>query len=70
MFSIIRKPSVAASFSGIIEVDETYQRESRKGSREWVRHFTDPKNVAKLARPRWEDFTTQGLKMVRCLSRW
>lgn len=24
-------------FSGIVEVDETYQKESRKGSREWVR---------------------------------
>ena len=69
VFSIIGGSSVAASFSGIIEADETYQRESRKGSREWVRHFADPKNIPKPARPRWEDFTTQGLKMMRGLSR-
>jgi hypothetical protein len=57
-------------FSGIIEADGTYQRESRKGSREWVRHFADPQNVAQPPRPRWEDFTTKGLKMMRGLSRW
>ncbi|MBK5924156.1 hypothetical protein CCR90_10305 [Rhodovulum sulfidophilum] len=34
VFSIIGNSSVAASFSGIIEADATYQRESRKGSRE------------------------------------
>ncbi|AUR03498.1 hypothetical protein PhaeoP72_01519 [Phaeobacter inhibens] len=54
----------------IIEEDETYQRESRKGSREWVRHFADLKNIPMPPRPRWEDFTTQGLKMMRGLSRW
>ena len=70
VFSIIRNTSVAASFSGIIEADETYQRESRKGSREWVRHFADPKDVAAPPRPRWEDYTTKGLKMMRGLSRW
>jgi transposase-like protein len=70
VFSIIGNSSVAASFSGIIEADETYQRESRKGSREWVRHFADPANIPKPPRPRWEDFTTQGLKMMRGLSRW
>src|SRR6056297_478579 len=70
VFSIIGNNSVAATFSGIIEADETYQRESRKGSREWVRHFADPKNIPKPPRPRWEDFTTQGLRMMRGLSRW
>ena len=49
VFSIIGDRSKTVSFAGIIEADETYQRESRKGSREWVRHFADPKNVA--ARP-------------------
>lgn len=57
-------------FSGRIEADETYQRESRRGSREWVRHFADPKNVSQPPRPRWEDFTAQGLKLMRGLSRW
>lgn len=70
VFSIIENSIVPASFSGIIEADETYQRESRKGSREWVRHFADPKNIPQPPRPRWEDFTTQGLKMMRGLSRW
>ncbi|MBC58142.1 MAG: hypothetical protein CL814_14595 [Confluentimicrobium sp.] len=45
VFSIIDSNS-AMSFSEIVEADETYQRESRKGSREWVRHFADPKKVA------------------------
>lgn len=58
--SIIEKAPMAC-FSGIVEADETYQRESRKGSREWVRHFADPLNVPKPPRPRWEDYTTQGL---------
>ncbi len=70
VFSIIWNSSIAASFSGIIEADETYQRESRKGSREWVRHFANPQDIPQPPRPRWEDFTTQGLKMMRGLSRW
>jgi hypothetical protein len=70
VFSIIGSSSVAVSFSGIIEADEAYQREARTGSREWVRHFTDPKNILLPPRPRWEDFTTRGLKMMRGLSRW
>ncbi|MBP0483637.1 IS1595 family transposase [Sagittula salina] len=69
VFSIIGSSSIV-SFSGIVEADETFQRESRKGSREWVRHFADPKKVAPPPRPRWEDFTTQGLKMMRGLSKW
>ncbi len=69
VFSII-SGGAATSFSGIIEADETCQRESRKGSREWVRHFADPQNIPKPPRPRWEDYTTQGLKMMRGLSRW
>jgi transposase-like protein len=68
-FSIIGKVPTAY-FSGIVEADETHQRESRKGSREWVQHFADPLNVAKPPRPRWEDYTTQGLKMMRGLSKW
>jgi hypothetical protein len=70
VFSIIGNTSVVASFPGIIEADETYQRESRKGSREWVRYFADSQNTPKPPRPRWGDFMTQGLKMMRGLSRW
>lgn len=69
VFSIISS-GTAVTFSGIVEADETYQRESRKGSREWVRHFADPQNFPQPPRPRWEDFTTKGLKMMRGLSKW
>lgn len=69
VFSII-KSGTAANFSGIVEADETYQRESRKGSREWVLHFANPLNATKPPRPRWEDYTTKGLRMMRGLSRW
>ncbi|MEQ9240640.1 IS1595 family transposase [Roseovarius indicus] len=62
--------SGSTSFSGIVEADETYQRESRKGPREWVRHFANPQSFPPPPRPRWEDFTTQGLKMMRGLSKW
>lgn len=70
VFSIIEGSSLPTSFSGIIEADETYQRESRKGSREWVRYFAGTQNVTQPPRPRWEDFTTKGLKMMRGLSKW
>ena len=50
VFSIIHT-SVGASFSGIVEADETYPRESRKGSREWIRHFADSQTVAPPPRP-------------------
>jgi transposase-like protein len=69
IFSIIRYASTA-TFSGIVEADETYQWESRKGLREWVRHFAERANVAKPPRPRWEDYTAQGVKMMRGLSKW
>lgn len=70
VLSIIGSSNSSTSFSGIIAADETYQRESRKGSREWIRHFADPQNIPQPPRRRWEDFTTQGLKMMRGLSRW
>jgi transposase-like protein len=41
--------------SGIIETDETFQRESRKGSREWVRHERDP-SMPKPPRKRWYEY--------------
>lgn len=53
-----------------MEADETHQRESRKEARERVQHFADPLNVGKPPRPRWEGYTTQGLKMMRGLSKW
>lgn len=69
VFSVIGNGSTVR-FSGIVEADETYQRESRKGSREWVRHVADPQKAVTPPRPRWQDYTTQGLKMMRGLSQW
>lgn len=57
-------------FTGIIEADETFQRESRKGSREWVRHQRDPQNHPKPPRPRWYEYQILGLKMTRGLNKW
>ncbi|MCK0167802.1 IS1595 family transposase [Jannaschia sp. S6380] len=41
--------------SGIIETDDTAQRESRKGSREWVRHQRDPSQPMPPRR-RWYEY--------------
>jgi len=42
--------------AGIVEADEAHQRESRKGSREWVRHRRDPANHPAPPRLRWRDY--------------
>ena len=60
----------ADSLGGIVEADETFQRESRKGSREWVRHERDPKHHPAPPRPRWRDFRRLGLPLTTGLSRW
>lgn len=49
------KTVVPVVFSGIIETDDTAQRESRKGSREWVRHERDP-SQPKPPRLRWSEY--------------
>ncbi len=59
-----------ACLAGIVEADETYQRESRKGSREWVRHIVDPKNHPKPPRLQWHRYRSGRIKMMRGLSRW
>jgi hypothetical protein len=53
VFLIIWNSSVGTNFSGIIQADETYQGESRKESREWVRYFADTQNEPQPPRPRW-----------------
>ena len=60
----------ADSLGGIVEADETYLRESRKGSREWVRHERDPERFPAPPRPRWRDFRRLGLPLTTGLSRW
>lgn len=49
------KAVLPGAMSGIIETDETYQRESRKGSREWVRHQRDP-SAPQPPRRRWYEY--------------
>ena len=58
------------SFSGIVEADETHQRESRKGSREWVNHQINPKAYPEPNRLPWYRYTSGRIKMKRGLSRF
>lgn len=60
----------AARLAGIVEADEKYFRESRKGSREWVRHAREPLRFPKPDRPRWRDFRRLGLLLPIGLSKW
>jgi len=45
-------------------------RESRKGSREWVRHARDPEHFPAPPRPRWRDFRRLGLLRPVGTSKW
>ena len=69
---ILRALSGASSsaFDGIVEADETFQRESRKGSREWVRYQQNKGNHPKPPRRRWYEYGKKGIPMMRGLSRW
>ncbi|MEE8455767.1 MAG: IS1595 family transposase [Limibaculum sp.] len=60
----------AQRLGGIVEADETYMRESRKGSREWVNHARDPQHFPAPPRPRWRDFRQLGLLRPAGLSKW
>ena len=60
----------SGGLGGIVEADETFQRESRKGSREWVRHDRDPDRCPAPPRPRWRDFRRLGLLLPTGLSKW
>ena len=60
----------ADAFSGIVEADETYQRESRKGSREWVKYLRGKGSHPRPPRLRWYEYGKKGIPMLRGLSRW
>lgn len=60
----------AERLGGIVEADETYMRESRKGSREWVRHEREPQHFPAPPRPRWRDYRRLGRLRPAGLSRW
>ncbi len=53
-------PEPDNSLAGIVEADEARQRESRKGSREWVRHQRDPANQPVPPRLKWRAFRRRG----------
>lgn len=62
--------SGAQQLEGIVEADEKFFRESRKGSREWVDHERDPSRHPKPDRPRWRDFRRLRRLFPAGLSRW
>ena len=63
-------PEPEASLSGIVEADEAHQRESRKGSREWVRHKRDPAIYAAPPRLRWQDYKRCGASSTAPPGAW
>ena len=56
----VLKPEADDSLAGTVEADEVHERESRKGSREWVRHRRDPANHPAPPRLRWRDYKRHG----------
>jgi len=62
--------SGASQLCGIVEADEKFFRESRKGSREWVRHQRDPLNHPEPDRMRWVDYKRTGTKLPAGISKY
>jgi transposase-like protein len=60
----------ASALGGIVEADEKFFRESRKGSREWVNYERDPARFPKPDRPRWRDYHRLGLLRPAGTSKW
>lgn len=57
-------------FGGIVKADETHQRESRKGSREWISHRQNSSLYPRQPRHQWYVYKSERVKMKRGLSRW
>ncbi len=55
---------------GILEADQKFFRESRKGSREWVNYQKHPDKFSKPERPRWCDYRRLRLAFPGGLSRF
>ena len=53
-------PGPDGTLAGIVEADEAHQRESRKGSREWVRHRRDPVTHPAPPRLKWRAYRRRG----------
>jgi transposase-like protein len=60
----------AEPLSGVVEADQTSRRESRKGSREWVRHARDPRTFPEPPRPTWREWRRRGIPLPLGPSRW
>lgn len=60
----------ASAFGGIVEADEKFFRESRKGSREWVNYFRQPDIFPEPPRPRWEDYKREKKPLPAGTSQW
>jgi transposase-like protein len=60
----------ASNLGGVVEADEKFFRESRKGSREWVRHQRDPINHPKPDRMRWVDYKRTRTKLPAGISKF
>ncbi len=60
----------AGPLGGVVEADQTTRRESRKGSREWVRYTRDPQAFPNPPRPTWRDWRRRGLPLPLGASRW
>lgn len=62
--------SGAPDLGGVVEADEKFFRESRKGSREWVRHRRDPIHHPKPDRMRWVDYKRTRTNMPAGISKY
>lgn len=62
--------SGASELGGLVEADEKFFRESRKGSREWVRHQRDPIHHPKPDRMRWVDYKRTRTPMPAGISKY
>lgn len=62
--------SGASTLGGVVEADEKFFRESRKGSREWVRHQRNPISDPRPDRMRWVDYKLTGTKLPAGISKY
>ena len=62
--------SGASDLGGIVEADEKFFRESRKGSREWVKYQSEPINHPKPDRMRWVDYKLTRTQLPAGISKY
>ena len=62
--------SGASDLGGIVEADEKFFREPRKGSREWVKYQSEPINHPKPDRMRWVDYKLTRTQLPAGISKY